>query len=70
MKQLDERLQMLKALTDAKGIPGNEGEVREVMKKYIQPYANTVETDGLGSLISQKSWRYPRTENYDCWPSR
>lgn len=54
MKQLDERLQMLKALTDAKGIPGNEGEVREVMKKYIQPYANTVETDGLGSLIAKK----------------
>ncbi len=34
---MDETLKMLKDLTDAKGIPGNEGEVREVFKKYISP---------------------------------
>ena len=28
---------MLKDLTDAKGIPGNEREAREVMEKYIAP---------------------------------
>ncbi len=33
MTKLDERLQMLKDLTDANGIPGNEREVREVMTK-------------------------------------
>ena len=54
MAKLDETLTMLKDLTDAKGIPGNESEVREVMKKYIEPYADEVSTDGLGSLIAKK----------------
>ncbi|MDQ0161117.1 M42 family metallopeptidase [Bacillus alveayuensis] len=54
MTKLDETLTMLKDLTDAKGIPGNEREVREVMKKYIAPYADEVMTDGLGSLIAKK----------------
>ncbi|ALC89730.1 peptidase M28 [Bacillus sp. FJAT-18017] len=54
-QQLDETLQMLKALTDAKGIPGNEREVREVMKEYIAPYADEITTDGLGSLIATKT---------------
>ncbi|EIJ79211.1 M42 family peptidase [Bacillus methanolicus PB1] len=54
MANLDETLTMLKDLTDAKGIPGNEREVREVMKKYIAPYADEVTTDGLGSLIAKK----------------
>ncbi|HEX6923453.1 MAG TPA: peptidase M28, partial [Bacillales bacterium] len=51
---LDETLTMLKELTDANGIPGNEKEPREVMKKYIAPYADEVETDSLGSLIAVK----------------
>ncbi|MBD1380067.1 M42 family metallopeptidase [Metabacillus arenae] len=54
MKNLDETLTMLKDLTDAKGIPGNEREAREVMKKYIAPFADEVATDGLGSLIAKK----------------
>lgn len=52
--QLDETLTMLKDLTDAKGIPGDEREVREVMKKYISPYADEITTDNLGSLIAKK----------------
>ncbi|MGG4488776.1 M42 family metallopeptidase [Metabacillus idriensis] len=55
MVKLDETLQMLKDLTDAKGIPGNEREPREVMKKYIAAYADEVTTDGLGSLIAKKT---------------
>ncbi|NHM30544.1 M42 family metallopeptidase [Neobacillus terrae] len=55
MAQLDETLTMLKDLTDAKGIPGNEREVREVMKKYIAPFADEITTDGLGSLIAKKT---------------
>lgn len=55
MTKLDETLTMLKDLTDAKGIPGNEYEPREVMKKYITPYADEVNTDNLGSLIAQKT---------------
>ena len=54
MAKLDETLTMLKELTDAKGIPGNEREPREVMKKYITPYADEINTDNLGSLIAKK----------------
>ncbi len=54
MAKLDETLAMLKELTDAKGIPGNEREVREVMKKYIEPFADELTSDGLGSLIAKK----------------
>ncbi|GKU81524.1 M42 family metallopeptidase [Niallia sp. NCCP-28] len=54
MKKMDETLEMLKELTDAKGIPGNEREPREVMKKYIAPYADEITTDNLGSLIAKK----------------
>ncbi len=54
MAKLDETLTMLKDLTDAKGIPGNERAVRDVMKKYIAPYADEITYDGLGSLIAKK----------------
>ena len=54
MAKLDETLTMLKDLTDAKGIPGNEKEPRDVMRKYITPFADEVVTDGLGSLIAKK----------------
>ncbi|MBP3039915.1 M42 family metallopeptidase [Bacillaceae bacterium Marseille-Q3522] len=55
MAKLDDTLKMLKDLTDAKGIPGNEREPREVMKKYISDYADKVTTDNLGSLIAKKA---------------
>lgn len=55
MTKLDETLTMLKDLTDAKGIPGNEKEPREVMKQYITPFADEVDSDGLGSLIAKKA---------------
>jgi putative aminopeptidase FrvX len=54
MAKLDETLTMLKDLTDAKGVPGNEKETREVMKKYIEPFADEITTDNLGSLIAKK----------------
>lgn len=54
MFKKDETLTMLKELTDAKGVPGNEREARDVMKKYISPYADEVFTDNLGSLIAKK----------------
>lgn len=54
MTKLDQTLEMLKDLTDAKGVPGNEKEARDVMSKYISPFVDEVTTDGLGSLISKK----------------
>jgi len=54
MTQLDPTLQMFKDLTDANGIAGNERAPREVMKKYIAPFADSIETDNLGSVIAKK----------------
>ena len=54
MTKMDSTLSMLKDLTDAKGIPGNEKEAREVMKQYIAPFADEITTDGVGSLIAMK----------------
>ncbi|WP_102026825.1 M42 family metallopeptidase [Salirhabdus sp. Marseille-P4669] len=55
MAKLDETLTMLKDLTDAKAISGDEKEARDVMEKYIAPYADEVFTDNLGSLIAKKT---------------
>lgn len=52
---MDQQLQMLKALTDANGVSGFEKEARDVMKSYIAPFADSVETDHLGSLIAKKT---------------
>jgi endoglucanase len=60
MVKLDETLTMLKDLTDARGIPGNEREVREVMTKYIAPYSDELTTDGLGSLIAKQGENGPK----------
>ncbi|MFP3916838.1 M42 family metallopeptidase [Lysinibacillus telephonicus] len=54
MAELDSTLKMLKELTDANGIAGNERAPREVMKKYIEPFADEIEYDNLGSLIAKK----------------
>ncbi|GEN31480.1 putative aminopeptidase FrvX [Cerasibacillus quisquiliarum] len=55
MPKMDETLTMLKDLTDAKAISGDEKEARDVMEKYITPYAEEVYTDHLGSLIAKKT---------------
>ncbi|MEW9670757.1 M42 family metallopeptidase [Ammoniphilus sp. 3BR4] len=51
----DKTLEMFKELTETPGAPGHEGPVREVMKKYISPYADEVYTDNLGSLIAKRT---------------
>lgn len=55
MSNLDPTLTMLKDLTDANAISGHEKEARDVMERYIKPYADEVYTDHLGSLIAKKS---------------
>lgn len=51
----DKLHEMFKELTETPGAPGHEGPVREVMKKYISPYADEIYTDNLGSLIAKQS---------------
>lgn len=46
--------QMLMDLVEARGVPGNEAEVREVFRQYAEPYADEIFQDGLGSIIAKK----------------
>ncbi|EOS7705922.1 M42 family metallopeptidase [Enterococcus hirae] len=45
--------QLLIDLTSAKGVPGNEEEVRQVYKKYAKDFAEDIFYDGLGSIIAK-----------------
>lgn len=47
-------LHMLKELTDAGSVPGDEQAARTVMKKHMEPYADAITYDRLGSLIAKK----------------
>jgi len=51
---MDKKLEFLKELTDANGIPGNEGAVRKVFKKMVTEVADEVTQDKLGSVIAKK----------------
>ncbi|WP_139491627.1 M42 family metallopeptidase [Brevibacillus dissolubilis] len=51
----EKRHQMFRELTEAPGAPGFETVARDVMRKYIEPFADQVEFDGLGSLIARKT---------------
>lgn len=51
---MDKTELMLKELTEASGVPGYEGDVRAVIRKYVQGFA-TIEEDRLGSIICRKA---------------
>ena len=50
----DEQLKLLKDLTEAKGISGDEKEVSRVVKNYLQGYVDEFDYDNLGSIIAIK----------------
>lgn len=45
--------ELLIELTQARGVPGNEEEVREIFKKYASEFAEDIFFDGLGSVIAK-----------------
>jgi len=51
---MDETLQMLKDLTEAPGVPGQEWPVREVMARLLEPLGEIMQ-DNLGSIVAKKS---------------
>ncbi|MFF0826402.1 M42 family metallopeptidase [Brevibacillus sp. NPDC003359] len=48
-------VKVLKELTEAAGVPGQEQEVRELMHTYLEPLTEEVLTDNLGSIIGRKT---------------
>lgn len=49
-----ETKEMFKILTELPGAPGNEHAVRAFMKNEMEPYADSIIQDGLGSLFGVK----------------
>jgi putative aminopeptidase FrvX len=49
----DETLELLREITEAPGVSGYEGEVRNIIRKYMEDIA-TIESDRLGSIICKK----------------
>jgi len=45
---------LLKALTEAFGVSGDEQEVRDILREHISPHCDEVETDALGNLVAIK----------------
>jgi len=57
---------LLQRLSDAIGVSGNEGAVRDILHKDIAQYCNHVRIDALGNLICHKA---PRGDVAgDAWP--
>lgn len=50
---------LLKELTESSGPSGFETEVRDLIRKEAQPYADRVYTDALGSLIVETGVQHP-----------
>jgi endoglucanase len=48
---LEETL-LLQRLSDARGVSGNENEVREILIEEIEPYVDTYRVDNIGNLIA------------------
>ena len=47
-------VEALEKLSNANGVTGREGEVRELMKQYLKPYVDETREDRLGNLITFK----------------
>jgi putative aminopeptidase FrvX len=43
---------LLRALTEAVGVSGNEGEVRRLVREQVEPLADEVRMDALGNLLA------------------
>jgi len=56
---VDETLELLKTLTEAHGVAGYEGEVRQVLRGYLEPLGEVTQ-DNLGSLICHQPGKGPK----------
>ena len=44
----------LQKLSDAMGVSGYEGEVRKLIREYVEPYVDEISVDTIGNLITRK----------------
>jgi len=52
-------MKLLKELTEAKGVPGYEHEVRQIMERELRKFGGRMVTDNLGSIFLEKEGTSP-----------
>ena len=52
---MDNTQLLLQEITEANGVSGYEGEIRQIMRRELDKYADKVETDKMGSIIGSKT---------------
>ncbi len=45
---------LLKELSEARGVSGNEERVREIIREHVKPYVDQISVDSIGNLIALK----------------
>src|ERR1700736_589584 len=56
----DRTVELLQKLSDAPGPPGFEEPIRRIMLDFIKPHADSIQFDGLGSIIAKQGSQGPR----------
>lgn len=52
---MTERIEMIKALSEAKGVPGHESQVRKLFQSYLEPVSDGIERDFFGGIVGKKT---------------
>ncbi len=45
---------LFEALSNARGVTGDEGPVRKILKDFLKPHVDSMEVDAMGSILVQK----------------
>ena len=53
LQTLDPTEALLRELTDAHGVPGFEGEVRDILRREWKPLLSNLHADGMGNLLGE-----------------
>jgi putative aminopeptidase FrvX len=56
----DRTVELLQKLSDAPGPSGFEEPIRRIMLEFIKPHADSIQFDGLGSIIAKQGSQGPR----------
>jgi putative aminopeptidase FrvX len=55
---------LLKTLTEAFGVSGQEQEVASILREQVSPYCDKVETDALGNLVAIQRRQRERPQSH------
>jgi len=54
VKDYDRHESLLERLSNAHGVSGYEGNIRQIIEKEVRPYVDEIKTDKMGNLIATK----------------